>query len=197
MAVGMLWVLDASINISMEPSRALVNDRLPSEQRTTGFGAQTFFIGVGAVVASSLPWVLTNWFPRGQYGRGGANSGVGALLVHSGRRGVFLAVLWTVLAPAEIYPPADLAEFEAEKARTAGVAHGFRSRLPAFSRCPKPCANWPWCSFSWFALFTMWIYTTQAVTSHIFHTTDTTSVVYNKAATGWACAFRCTTACRP
>ncbi|WP_317238911.1 MFS transporter [Hymenobacter sp. 5516J-16] len=62
MAVGMLWIMDSSINISMEPFRALVGDLLPGDQRTTGFAAQTFFIGVGAVVASSLPWMFTNWF---------------------------------------------------------------------------------------------------------------------------------------
>src|SRR5690606_33036667 len=61
MAVGMLWILDSSINISMEPFRALVGDLLPSDQRTSGFAAQTFFIGVGAVVASSLPWIFNNW----------------------------------------------------------------------------------------------------------------------------------------
>ena len=58
----MLWVMDASINISMEPFRALVADLLPSEQRTTGFAVQSFFIGIGAVIASALPYIFTNWF---------------------------------------------------------------------------------------------------------------------------------------
>ena len=61
-AAGMLWVLDATINISMEPFRALVADLLPSEQRTMGFAVQSFFIGTGAVVASALPYMMTNWF---------------------------------------------------------------------------------------------------------------------------------------
>ena len=61
-AAGTLWIMDASINISMEPFRAFVGDMLPNEQRTTGFAMQSFFIGVGAVVASALPWILTNWF---------------------------------------------------------------------------------------------------------------------------------------
>src|SRR3970282_1763532 len=61
-AAGMLWIMDASINISMEPFRAFVGDNLPSEQRTTGFAMQSFFIGTGAVVASMLPWILTEWF---------------------------------------------------------------------------------------------------------------------------------------
>jgi maltose/moltooligosaccharide transporter len=61
-AAFMLWVMDASINISMEPFRALVADLLPSEQRTTGFAVQSFFIGLGAIIASALPYMLTNWF---------------------------------------------------------------------------------------------------------------------------------------
>ncbi|HEY6059364.1 MAG TPA: MFS transporter [Gemmatimonadales bacterium] len=61
-AAGMLWIMDASINISMEPFRAFVGDNLPSSQRTTGFAMQSFLIGTGAVVASMLPWLLTNQF---------------------------------------------------------------------------------------------------------------------------------------
>ena len=61
-AAGMLWVMDASINISMEPFRAFVGDMLPERQRTSGFAMQSFFIGIGAVVASALPWMMTNWF---------------------------------------------------------------------------------------------------------------------------------------
>ena len=62
MAAGLLWILDASINVSMEPFRAFVADMLPEEQRTQGFAMQSLFIGLGAVVASALPWILTNWF---------------------------------------------------------------------------------------------------------------------------------------
>src|SRR5258708_6827735 len=62
MAAGLLWILDASINISMEPFRAFVADNLPEEQRATGFTMQSFFIGVGAVIAGLLPWILKNWF---------------------------------------------------------------------------------------------------------------------------------------
>jgi maltose/moltooligosaccharide transporter len=61
-AAGMLWIMDASINISMEPFRAFVGDMLPSDQRTAGFATQSFFIGIGAVIASILPYILTNWF---------------------------------------------------------------------------------------------------------------------------------------
>ena len=61
-ATVMLWIMDASINISMEPFRAFVGDMLPSKQRTTGFAMQSFFIGIGAVIGGFLPWILANWF---------------------------------------------------------------------------------------------------------------------------------------
>ena len=66
-AAGMLWIMDASINISMEPFRAFVGDMFTSKQRTTGFAMQSFFIGIGAVIGSFLPWVLTNWFNVSEY----------------------------------------------------------------------------------------------------------------------------------
>src|SRR5579862_183071 len=59
MAAGLLWILDASINISMEPFRAFVADMLPERQRTAGFAMQSLFIGLGAVIASALPWILS------------------------------------------------------------------------------------------------------------------------------------------
>ena len=69
MAAGLLWILDASINISMEPFRAFVADLLPERQRTRGFAMQSLFIGLGAVIASALPWMLTNWFHLGRESR--------------------------------------------------------------------------------------------------------------------------------
>ena len=62
MAAGLLWILDASINITMEPFRAFVGDLLPPEQRKTGFAMQSLLIGLGAVLSSALPYMLTNWF---------------------------------------------------------------------------------------------------------------------------------------
>ena len=182
MAVGMLWIMDSSINISMEPFRALVGDLLPSQQRTTGFAAQTFFIGVGAVVASSLPWMLTNWFNV-------ANTAAAGHIPPSVRYsftigGVifFLAVLWTVLRTKE-YPPENMAEFEAEKARSAGFSNGLRESFMGIFEMPKTMRQLAVVQFfSWLALFSMWIYSTPAITSHIYHTTDTTSKIYNQGA---------------
>jgi len=180
MAAGMLWIMDSSINISMEPFRALVGDLLPSEQRTTGFAAQTFFIGAGAVVASSLPWLLTNWFHVSNVAAAGHIPASVRYSFTAGGIVFFLAVLWTVLRTRE-YPPADLADFEAEKTRTAGFAHGFQESFAGIFKMPRTMRQLAVVQFfSWFALFSMWIYTTQAVTSHVFHTTDTTSALYNK-----------------
>ena len=182
MAVGMLWIMDSSINISMEPFRALVGDLLPSQQRTTGFAAQTFFIGVGAVVASSLPWMLTNWFNV-------ANTAAAGHIPPSVRYsftigGVifFLAVLWTVLRTKE-YPPENMAEFEAEKVRSAGFSNGLRESFMGIFEMPKTMRQLAVVQFfSWLALFSMWIYSTPAITSHIYHTTDATSKIYNQGA---------------
>ncbi|MEP6628206.1 MAG: MFS transporter, partial [Ginsengibacter sp.] len=122
-AAVLLWVLDASINISMEPFRAFVGDKLPSSQRTTGFATQTFFIGLGAVIASILPYIITNVFhvsntaPAGQIGDSVKYSFyVGAVVL-------FLSVLWTVVTSDEL-PPEDLQKWEEEKAKTKGVTKG-------------------------------------------------------------------------
>ncbi|MET4074483.1 MFS transporter [Hymenobacter sp. UYCo722] len=182
MAVGMLWIMDSSINISMEPFRALVGDLLPSEQRTTGFAAQTFFIGVGAVVASSLPWMLTNWFHVANTAAAGHIPPSVRYSFTVGGVVFFLAVLWTVLRTKE-YPPENMAEFEAEKARSAGFMNGVRESFQGIFEMPKTMRQLAVVQFfSWLALFSMWIYTTPAITSHIYHTTDATSKIYNEGA---------------
>ena len=182
MAVGMLWIMDSSINISMEPFRALVGDLLPSQQRTTGFAAQTFFIGIGAVVASSLPWMLTNWFNVANTAAAGHIPPSVRYSFTIGGVVFFLAVLWTVLRTKE-YPPENLVEFEEEKARTAGFMNGVRESFMGIFEMPKTMRQLAIVQFfSWLALFSMWIYTTPAITSHIYHTTDATSKVYNEGA---------------
>lgn len=109
-AAGMLWVLDASLNLCMEPFRAFVGDQLPPKQRPTGFAMQGFFIGLGAVIASMLPWMLTQ--------AGVSNTAAPGELPDSVRyafyilgSGLFLAVLWTVLSTRE-YPPDQLEAFD-------------------------------------------------------------------------------------
>ena len=129
-AAGMLWVMDASINVSMEPFRAFVGDNLPREQRTMGFAMQSFFIGVGAVVASALPWMMTNWF---DVANTAADGGIPDSVKWSFYLGgaVFLAaVSWTVLRSRE-YSPEELAAFEAAEAESAPAAPAAPTRSPA------------------------------------------------------------------
>jgi len=110
-AAGMLWIMDASINISMEPFRAFVGDNLPEKQRTGGFAMQTFFIGIGAIVASALPWMMANWFDVSNTAPEGQVPDSVKLSFYWGAAVFFLAVAWTVFRSKE-YSPEELAEFE-------------------------------------------------------------------------------------
>lgn len=104
MAAGMLWIMDASINISMEPFRAFVGDMLPPEQRTRGFAMQSFFIGVGAVVASALPWIFTNVFGMDNTAAEGVVPQTVKWSYYLGAVAFLGAVMWTVFKTRE-YPP--------------------------------------------------------------------------------------------
>jgi maltose/moltooligosaccharide transporter len=247
-AAGMLWIMDASINISMEPFRAFVGDMLPSEQRTTGFATQSFFIGTGAVVASVLPYVLTNWFHVQNTAPAGQIPLSVKLSFYIGGAVFISAVLWTVIMTKE-YSPDEILEFSTEE-RTeaeneadnvislggeafirrsiywigAGVIVSFIIYFYSLEKelyilsvgigafgliqiitgflikqgktenglvivlrdlvlMPKTMGQLAVVQFfSWFALFSMWIYTTSAVTSHIYGTNDPTSELYNQGA---------------
>jgi len=247
-AAGTLWIMDASINISMEPFRAFVGDNLPERQRTLGFSMQSFFIGIGAVVGSLLPYMFTNWF-------GVSNTAAEGIIPDSvkwsfyvGGIVFFLAVLWTVIKSKE-YTPAELSAFEkadlelnpekvigvdrernlriqfmtglvmtivgitistliyfkdftkelyilfvglfvagilfmiVSRLRSRDIRNGFTIIISDILNMPETMKQLAWVQFfSWFALFSMWIYTTQAVTGHVFGTTDPTSELYNDAA---------------
>lgn len=115
MAAGMLWIMDASINVSMEPFRALVADQLPPRQRPLGYSMQSFFIGVGAVVASMLPWLLAQ-FDVSNVAEPGAIPDTVRYAFYAGAAVLFVAVGWTVVTTRE-YPPDELTGFT--DARTA------------------------------------------------------------------------------
>ena len=119
MAAGLLWILDASINISMEPFRAFVADLLPEYQRTRGFAMQSLFIGLGAVIASALPYLLTNVFHVGGVRAAGTIPFTVRLSFYIGAAAFLGAVLWTIFTTKE-YPPDNLAEFQREKSRAQG-----------------------------------------------------------------------------
>jgi maltose/moltooligosaccharide transporter len=251
-AAGMLWIMDASINISMEPFRAFVGDMLPSEQRTIGFSMQSFFIGIGAIIASALPYMMTNWFGISNTEPEGVIPSSVKFSFYIGGAVFFLAVLWTVLRTKE-YPPEELMKYSeaenSEKQQTKGTSNsdnikaqkfssigviwsligllgigilyfilqeddyglyvlfvgsvlfgilqliagyltkkektsgGFVTVLNDLYKMPKTMRQLAVVQFfSWFALFAMWIYTTPAVTHHIYGATDPASELYNKGA---------------
>jgi maltose/moltooligosaccharide transporter len=113
-AAGMLWIMDASINISMEPFRAFVGDMLPEKQRTGGFAMQTFFIGIGGVVASALPYMMTNWLDISNTAAPGVVPDSVKWSFYLGGAAFLLAVSWTVFRTKE-YSPEELAAFEAAR----------------------------------------------------------------------------------
>lgn len=118
-AAGMLWIMDASINVSMEPFRAFVGDMLPKQQRGMGYAMQTFFIGVGAVVASALPWMMTNWFEVSNTAAAGVLPDSVKYAFYAGATIFFLAVGWTVLSTKE-YSPEQLEAFEKAEQQASG-----------------------------------------------------------------------------
>ncbi len=113
-AAGMLWIMDASINVSMEPFRAFVADMLPEKQRTGGFAMQSFFIGIGAIVASALPWIMSNWFDISNTAGPGQIPDSVRLSFYWGGAVFLLAVLWTVFSTRE-YSPEELEAFDAHR----------------------------------------------------------------------------------
>ncbi|WP_367756797.1 MFS transporter [Flavobacterium sp. WC2430] len=249
-AAGMLWIMDASINVSMEPFRAFVGDNLPEKQRTMGFAMQSFFIGIGAYFASKLPLIFTHLGVQNTAPLGIIPDSVKYSFYFGGI--IFIVtVLWTVITSKE-YSPEELAAFEKYKEitfvkedhsaewftsngkshltkgtlflivsilfsfviyhfdlkkdlyvlslgliglgglamvasglmqKTNNTKNGFVTIMNDFQFMPKIMKQLAWVQFfSWFALFSMWIYTTLAVTQHIYGTTDTTSVAYNTGA---------------
>jgi maltose/moltooligosaccharide transporter len=240
-AAGALWILDASINVAMEPFRAFVGDQLPERQRPTGYAMQTFFIGVGAVVANMLPYLLD----KAGVVNVGEGTGSGAIpdtvrySFYIGAAVVVFALMWTILTTRE-YPPTELHAFADATPESAAVEPGQGARgqlrgaawllaglagivavwwfglapslyllgagflawglaLLMFSGHP---GDWllpqlvrdidhmparmrelvPVQFFSWLALFSMWLYTTPAVTQEQFGSSDALSVAYNEGA---------------
>lgn len=242
LAAGTLWIMDASINVSMEPFRAFVGDLLPESQRAKGFAMQSFFIGIGAVIASALPWIFTNVFHMDNTAPAGVIPDTVKWSYYLGAAAFFGAVMWTVLKTKE-YPPTEEELLEQSPDRPLnikytpnfyrlrglillliaafftywvyshqlakelhvlsgvlalfGICYSLAGRLMrknnyrnAFVQIVRDFQNMPKTMiqlafvqfFSWFALFAMWIYTTSAITSHIYGTSDTTSKLYNDGA---------------
>jgi maltose/moltooligosaccharide transporter len=179
MAAGMLWILDASINVSMEPFRAFVADILPEGQRTAGFAMQSMFIGLGAVVASVLPYVLTNYFHLQQkVGDTRAVPTVVRISFYMGAVAFMSAVLWTIATTKE-YPPADMDAFRRTKAEKTGLSANVREILTAIREMPETMRRLGPVQFcTWMGLFCMWLYFPVAVAHNVFGAEDTRSPLY-------------------
>jgi len=185
MAAGMLWILDASINVSMEPFRAFVADILPEGQRTRGFAMQSLFIGLGAVIASALPWLLTNVFHLTQaVGDTRAVPTTVRISFYIGAAAFMGAVLWTILTTRE-YPPDNMEAFRAEKAQKVGLAANAREIFTAIAEMPETMRKLgPVQFFTWLGLFCMWLYFPVAVAHNVFGANDPNSPDY-KAGIEW------------
>jgi maltose/moltooligosaccharide transporter len=168
MAAGLLWVMDASINISMEPFRAFVTDLVGPEQRTQGFAMQALFIGLGAVIASMLPWLLYDLFPV-EAGTPGASIPLAVTLAFYTGAVVFLAaVLWTIVTTRE-HPPDDMVAFERMRAERGGLGRGAAEILHDVLAMPQTMRRLAWVQiFTWLGLFCMWLYFGVAVARNIF-----------------------------
>jgi maltose/moltooligosaccharide transporter len=113
-AAGLLWLMDASLNITMEPFRAFVGDNLPDRQRTMGYAMQSFFIGSGAVMAGALPWVMTNWLGLSNVAPEGQIPQTVHWAFYIGGAALLAAVCWTVFTSRE-YSPDEMAAFAADR----------------------------------------------------------------------------------
>jgi len=176
MAAGMLWILDASINITMEPFRAFVADKLPEEQRTLGFVMQSFFIGIGQTLANALPYLFTALGVVGVMA-----SGIPVSVEYSFKIGAvvfLLAVLWTVLTTKE-YPPEDMEAFERMKREKKGIGAGFAEIFSSVAEMPKTMKQLAVVQFfTWFALPCMWQFFGIAVARHVFLAPDEKSPLF-------------------
>jgi maltose/moltooligosaccharide transporter len=177
MAVFALWIMDASINVSMEPFRAYVGDKLDPTQQTSGFAMQTFFIGCGSVIASLLPSMFDSL--------GFSNTAAPGVIPETVRYSFYVggiafisAVTWTVFSSTET-PPADMAAFRAER---RGLGHAIAEILAGFGKMPLTMRQLAAVQFfSWSALFVMWVNTTNAVAANVYGTTDAQSDAFQSA----------------
>ncbi|QDH79990.1 SLC45 family MFS transporter [Echinicola soli] len=180
---GFLMIMDASFNIAMEPFRALVADKLPTDQRTLGFAVQTLLIGLGAVIGSWLPYILTEWFGMATT----ANEGIVPQNVlwafFIGATVLVASILWTVIRTTE-YPPEEQDKWDADEHQEHASSKGLSSIFSDFIKMPKTMKQLGLVQFfSWFALFSMWVFTTPALAQHVWGlpSTDRSSLEFNEA----------------
>jgi maltose/moltooligosaccharide transporter len=182
-AASLLWILDASINVTMEPFRAFVADKLDEEQRTLGFVMQSFFIGIGQTLANALPLIFTTLGLVGTMASGIPLSVNYAFKI--GAVAFLVAVLWTVLTSPE-YPPEDIEAFERAKRDRGGVLAGFAEIFHALREIPTTMKQLAVVQFfTWFALPCMLQFFGLAVARHVFGAPDEKSPLFAQG-TEWA-----------
>ncbi|HKP84978.1 MAG TPA: MFS transporter, partial [Blastocatellia bacterium] len=173
MAASLLWILDASINVSMEPFRAFVADKLNVNQRTVGFVMQSFFIGIGATLANVLPYIFRQ---MGVTGR--TASGIPLTVQYSFKLGAvafLLCVLWTVFTSKE-YPPENLEEFRRKKTEPYGFGKILKEIFSAIREMPQTMKQLAVVQvFTWLGLFCMWMFFGLTTSRHVFGATDPNS----------------------
>ncbi|MBF8455677.1 MFS transporter [Kaistella sp. G5-32] len=180
LAVIFLAMMDFSINIAMEPFRALVGDMLPKHQGTIGFGVQTILIGIGAVIGSEMP----NWLTKLGVSNVAAEGFVADNVIYAfyiGAAVLIISILYTIVTTRE-YSPKEFAEFAGDE--SVAEPSKFSEMFRDFSKIPAKMKKLGVVQFfSWFALFTMWVFTTSALATHTFGLSpeDTKSLQYNKA----------------
>lgn len=180
MAVAVLWMMDSAINISMEPFRAFVGDKLNTEQHTAGYAMQTFLIGCGGVIAGLLPTVLTDYLGVSNIPVNGAIPDTVRYAFYIGGTVFAAAVAWTVFTTSEI-PPADLDKFKQERKNNQGFGKAVVEILSGFAKMPKTMVQLALVQFfSWVAFFAMWVYTTPSIGALVFHTADAQSAAYQE-----------------
>jgi maltose/moltooligosaccharide transporter len=179
MAAGLLWVLDASINVSMEPFRAFVADLLPESQRTRGFAMQSLFIGLGAVIASALPYILTHGFHLSDTAGGSSPIPYTVRLsFYVGAAAFFGAVLYTIITTKE-YPPENLAAFEKLKMDHAGLRRNIVDISDSILAMPQTMRQLAPVQFlTWLGLFCMWLFFGVAIARSVFGATSADSPGY-------------------
>ena len=180
MAATLLWILDTSANVSMVPFRAFVGDLLPTEQRTKGFAMQSIMLGLGAVSASALPWILSNVFHLSN-----ASSPLRKIPLtievsfYAGGILFLGTVLWTIVTTPE-YPPANLDKFEQLKSDRGGLVSSLRESWQTLGQMPDKMQQLAKVQFfTWLGIFCFLLYFPPAVARNIFGATSQDSILYS------------------
>lgn len=180
MAAVLLWVLDASANISMEPYRAFIGDLLPKEQRTQGFATQSLMIGLGAVSASLLPWLLDHYFQVDSISR--SVHSIPQNIEISFYVGAFLflaTVIWTVFTTDE-RPPKNIEAFEKMQEKKGGIVGSLQQTWEVFKNIPPTMRRLAYVQLlTWLGIFCFFLYFPPAVARNIFGAADQTSALYS------------------